>query len=747
MLISPPFLPPRGNQSEEQWLQTAMQGGTPGTGAYPVSAQLDWHGGIHLTAPMNGTTAEPVRAIADGTVIFVREATRTDDPKHPLCYGGGYTSDGVVVIRHDTEIGVDARDQPVAVRFYSIYHHLSSIRPTVLRNRPIWRKDAIGQAGHIYGVPNQIHFEIRCDEENLRKLIGRTSGDVPLDRDGRMDVLYGEMYFLLPIGAPIYGERPLSNSPVARVAGRNGSPTAIQALQPVAQTAEALVVGVRYAGGQGDTGHRGDAFVTTYRLDGSTLGPPRGESEAEYKLYEDCMAISKSYPANAQPAPSAVLELLRFGRVIGPDALTPADVPHWRQITHAGGTGWANLNAANVRKYSDADFPQWKGWKLIADDVNNDARCDSPTLKSWLDADGDKNVDPIEGMAALAQDHVQKRMCKTMCKIPCEWDEASLEMRWKWLTDPQGNSLKPMNTADFSAFINHARALSITSSELRTSQWTFEPKVFINQWRACSWLSQRELASCIPRRSLSAPNLDWATASQRAQQHHTTLNRLFQKYLGHSKQRQIHLLCQIYIETGLLRTLDEGGNGHRMPYDAFYGRGYLQLTWAGNYEKYGKYQAIPNPASPTYIDHRITGLSNHKIDGGGQLMRWHPRYDPAIVSNQSHHALNSSGHYWISKTFRGTRNINRVCDLEFGPLSVAFNCWLINGGGNGYANRQQFAQFLENILLDKQPQSGTATFSYPALSPAGTPTLCQTFPPIVAEFTQTGTVHHDKQTP
>lgn len=475
MLISPPFLPPRGNLSEEQWLQNAMQGGTPGTGAYPVSAQLDWHAGIHLTAPMNGTTAEPVRAIADGTVVFVREATLTDDPKHPLCYGGGYTSDGVVVIRHDTEIGVDARDQPVAVRFYSIYHHLFSIRPTVMRNRPIWRKDAIGQAGHIYGVPNQIHFEIRCDEDNLRKLVGRTTGDVPLDRDGRTDVLYGEVYFLLPTGTPIYGERPLSNSPLARVAPRNGNSNTPQALQAVAQTTEALVVGVRYAGGQGDAGHRGDAFVTTYRLDGSTLGPSRVESEAEYKLYEDCMAISKSYPVTGQPTPSAVLELLRFGRVIGPDALSPADVPHWRQITHAGGTGWVNLNAVNVRKYSDADFPQWRGWKLIADDVNNDARCDSPTLKSWLDLDGDGDVDPIEGVAALSQNHIQGRMRKAICKIPCEWDARTLTTRWQWLRVESKINQQPMNTLDYESFINHATALCLDCQDLLAAHWTWNP--------------------------------------------------------------------------------------------------------------------------------------------------------------------------------------------------------------------------------------------------------------------------------
>lgn len=707
MLISPPFLPPRGNQSEEQWLQTAMQGGTPGTGAYPVSAQLDWHGGIHLTAPMNGTTAEPVRAIADGTVIFVRETTRTDDPKHPLCYGGGYTSDGVVVIRHDTEIGVDARDQPVAVRFYSIYHHLFSIRPTVMRNRPIWRKDAIGQAGHIYGVPNQIHFEIRCDEENLRKLIGRTSGDVPLDRDGRMDVLYGEMYFLLPIGAPIYGERPLSNSPVARVAGRNGSPTAIQALQPVAQTAEALVVGVRYAGGQGDAGHRGDAFVTTYRLDGSTLGPPRGESEAEYKLYEDCMAISKSYPANAQPAPSAVLELLRFGRVIGPDALTPADVPHWRQITHAGGTGWVNLNAANVRKYSDADFPQWKGWRLISDDVNNDARCDSPTLKSWLDADGDKNVDPIEGVAALIQNHIQNRMRKTVCKIPSEWNTSTLDSRWNWLTSRNNEGSTTLSAEEYTQFKQHAQALCIDSPELFTANWTFNPAQFTMYFRACGWLSTKEAIQSIPltvrklhNSSFREENIGANTIiGQRIQRWLPHLNKALRKYGLNSAQRKIHAFANVWEETGYLRLMEEG-NGSARPYAPWWGRGLIQLTHLNNYKWFGDYRKFPKTIST----------------GQYSSLGWSP---DLLISSNDFNCIDTIV-YWINPKAVATGH-NALIDADTGLEVDHFTNTAKSTNGNvsieninGLDGRLQVATYLKFIFTDEiqQTNSRTLTFSW-----------------------------------
>ncbi|MDT0356667.1 hypothetical protein RJO15_12860 [Herbaspirillum huttiense F1] len=82
MLISPPFLPPRTEQqSEDEWLDLAMNGDAPGRGAFPVSFNLGWHGGIHLTAPKAGNAHEPVRAIADGTIVFVQPLRLRDHPQ------------------------------------------------------------------------------------------------------------------------------------------------------------------------------------------------------------------------------------------------------------------------------------------------------------------------------------------------------------------------------------------------------------------------------------------------------------------------------------------------------------------------------------------------------------------------------------------------------------------------------------------------------------------------------------------
>ncbi|MCX7217941.1 MAG: M23 family metallopeptidase, partial [Burkholderiales bacterium] len=179
MLISPPFLPTKQeNQTDENWLNLAMSGACPGDGFFPISFDLGWHGGMHLKAPLNGNVSQRVRAIADGTVVFKRAPNaRQDDVKHPQNYRGGWTDNGCIVIRHDTAIG-DGQNA-AAVSFFSIYMHLSELHPSIKDGRRIYRKDDLGQAGQIYGdINRKIHFELVCDDANLRKLVGRVGDDV-----------------------------------------------------------------------------------------------------------------------------------------------------------------------------------------------------------------------------------------------------------------------------------------------------------------------------------------------------------------------------------------------------------------------------------------------------------------------------------------------------------------------------------------------------------------------------------------
>ena len=109
MLISLPFL--TAVATDDTSAGNTL-GEATGQGAFPLSHQFGWHGGIHVQAP-GGTSPEKVRAIADGTVIFARVSDEIPahdaDPAviaaHPLLYYKGWTSNGVVILEHTTEIG------------------------------------------------------------------------------------------------------------------------------------------------------------------------------------------------------------------------------------------------------------------------------------------------------------------------------------------------------------------------------------------------------------------------------------------------------------------------------------------------------------------------------------------------------------------------------------------------------------------------------------------------------------------
>jgi hypothetical protein len=100
---------------------------------------------------------------------------------------------------------------PTEVTYFSAYMHLSHIANCPKRNAPwkagddIYRKDELGAPGQIYGHSGQIHFEICCDEANLRQFVPRAPAWAdPLaptapTADGRTDSVFGSMYvYFLP---------------------------------------------------------------------------------------------------------------------------------------------------------------------------------------------------------------------------------------------------------------------------------------------------------------------------------------------------------------------------------------------------------------------------------------------------------------------------------------------------------------------------------------------------------------------
>lgn len=582
MLISPPFLLPRAaDESDDQWINRCMVGGEPSQGAFPLSFNLGWHGGMHLIAPMNGAQPEPVRAIADGTVVFARAATPQpsgplDEASMPLAYRGRWTDNGVVVIRHQTEIGEGVNGQ---VTFFSIYMHLTRVHPAVQVGRLVQRKAELGQAGQIYGeVQRSIHFEVVCDDANLRALVGRTAGDLPTDTDGRLDSVYGQMYFLLPAGTPFFAQRPLDHLAVAHI--RPSGAGAVQALNPVyppSPDAPPLVVALRYSEGDGAEGHRGSAWLTTLQMDGTTVGSAPEEQDAEYNLYTRANQISNAYPANARPAPSAVYELLRYGRVVNTanETLTPGDVPHWRQVCYPGGQGWVNLNAAGVRKFSDADFPHWKQWQLIDDSADQDSRCDSPTLQGWLDISGDGHVDPLEAASQLRNPAVAARMERTICKFPTEWNASTIDQRCGWLKTSTPENPNPFTETDFALLKAHIGALAFFpgGTGLPASHWHFQPREFVRQFRRCGWIAETEMRRIYP-----------AATVENIRRYRLYLNKCKQKYFVKTPLRVGHYYGQAAVETAQLRYMSELYNGDPFDYFRRYAKAKNYNGWLGNVE-------------------------------------------------------------------------------------------------------------------------------------------------------------------
>ena len=470
----------------------------------------------------------------------------------------------------------------------------------------------------------------------------------------------------------------------------------------------------------------GDCTMQSLDLDGTPIGSVITESAYEYELFHTAGA---NYPNS----PGAGYELLRFGRVLGPDALNPADAPHWRRVGYAGGTGWVNLNTTNTKKFSDADFPFWDHWWMLVDGSSStDSRCKDAKILQLLDKNGDLNVTPQEAQEKLQDPNLQVQMAHKICKFATEWDASTIDSRWGWLqTDPQTK----MSAADFARFKAHVTALSFWQQAnlgIDGVHWHFQPRQFITHFRQCGWLSLDELTQLMPRKAGPTPGqtttISWATAQSRFSPYAQTLNKMFRKYNLLNAQRQAQFLGQTFIETAMWVTTREFGRGHQQRrkdgtmfwpapmmefYTVFYGRGMMQLTWAGNYEGYGVFRQYPNVTQTyTYTDSRITHTSTHHWEGAGNPVKvWFPRYDPEIVADDEFAACDSAGFYWVSK-FIGQQhiNINRVSDQPFTTQTVGRVSVLVNGGGFGFADRQSFAAFLKRFRDDDTATTATSNF-------------------------------------
>jgi predicted chitinase len=684
MIISPPLLKAaQGNQSDEDWLKGLMPFESKGN--YPISSLLAWHGGQHIEHTDTGTRGEPVRAIADGKVMFVRKPSPLtgENAKPDLAINGG-SDDGCVIIKHSTEIGEGPDGQ---VEYYSIYMHLKQV--FVQKNQPVYRKAELGSVGQC-NSNNAMHMEIICDDANLKKLVGREEGNLDLSKDGRTDAVYGDMHFYLPAGATFYAAQPSANS-------QTGAGT------PAYTSTTPLFISMRFEKGncKMSTRQENPEILGEYICIGNEII----ETDYEYNLYKTATTLA----SRNEIAPSAMYELLRFGRVININnetAIPAGAAPHWRKVNFPEGQGWVNLNAVPIKKYSDADFPQWMGWNLISDDATPDSQCNSPTLLAWLDSGGDKKYTSRELVQALGLDKTKERLSRSICKFPTEWEVSTLNTRYEWIKTESDLLETPLDPDQYDNFIKLTTALCFWAEAnlgITADHWHFHPREFIGHFRKCGWLAKREILRCIPltyqanrgdrSTAIARFNITTSQAQSRVEKRNpVVLMKVFRKY-GINRERLAHFLAQIYQETGVLAWEQELGSGREyenrsdlgntQPGDGirFKGRGLIQITGRVNYDKYSDYKGK-------------LALTRYTIEPNNRL-----------ISESPYEVAETAGLYWVSRHIRNLGiNISRIADLGINESQVRAVTKNVNGAEDapftGLVARRSHLQVTKFILLD-----------------------------------------------
>jgi hypothetical protein len=473
-------------------------------------------------------------------------------------------------------------------------------------------------------------------------------------------------------------------------------------------------------------------------------------------------ATLRDRPANSPPSVDAAL----------PGNPHPVNLPGqretWMRVPYATGQfGYIDINDSNIHKFSDADFLSFMGWQKVSDantPFGSDGLCDVDAMKKILNDAAPHEIPPVTGETTEAHKtnllsayvkgnaQVRQQLRGFICNSPSEWDSTHNEERYTKLLDEGGfyhGNERGYN--DFLKYLKEVQFWDKTGLPAGEKLWFFHPLAFIRHFRKCGWLTHDELAATFPRypfytqsgslqRAITTDNdtyrVTLAIARQRVQNHVTALNACLRKYIGSDSKRTALFLAQVLLETaqwrnpgGTKRLMHEWGFGQYSAanpatqyYGPFYGHGIMQLTWAGNFEAYGEYRRIPNNTEGSYVErlpgtpHRITTTSQHysaNPSDGGHLMRWFPRYDPDIVAEDAGHACDSGGFYWVSKSFSQGPSINRIADKEFSASNVGFVNRLVNGGGNGYYERQAYSAFMLRILDDGVDVAETVSINPP----------------------------------
>jgi hypothetical protein len=501
-----------------------------------------------------------------------------------------------VLLRHETQTG-----EGTSVVFYSLYMHLANQAdlaadrlvqlPTWLRQSPgtsvrrpanqrVWRKDVLGFAGQLYNR-EALHFEVfmlNADCNNVwRDSSATTEGN-------GSDDWFGDAHFVIPAKSDFAERHPRAPATGAHRIDFPGNADFPLPQGQAGQNESQLCVSVSL--------RQGNRVATTYRAkdDGTyeQLGRPVVQEGYEYELFRLATAL---YP----DCPSAGLEWLRFGRVLGTDTTNRTE--NWQLVRYsAEAIGYIDLAPRAIAKLSDADFPHWHGWER---------RDEGSTTQATDGICDDKRT------IALSQARDQPSLRKLrhlVCKAPTEWDNADLATRYARLREP-GQPLQ--DDANWKLFEQHVGKLAFWGDSGLTgrSVWHFHPLQFIRHFRRCAWLSQNEFRQLQPSHAVRTgiskgkPAVFWERVNEMSLsekdvpvRYRVPLNKMMRKYGIDSGKRQAAFFGNSIQETQWLTQLQES-SGDKLWYAPWYGRGFLQLTNPGNYCAYWAWRGRAVPAA------------------------------------------------------------------------------------------------------------------------------------------------------
>jgi len=254
------------------------------------------------------------------------------------------------------------------------------------------------------------------------------------------------------------------------------------------------------------------------------LTSEQGDKDVDYE-YDLYAIATELYPGS----PSAGYELLRFGKVIGPDSVVAEEKHNWQWVTYgAGQQGYIDLADASVQVLSDADFPYWLGWQKVEGGLFPESgQCNMLSMLDLLGVARDlgaTKTDPSGGALSVAPDvaddkvasqelrsffaihpHVRDWAQRLVCKFPSEWDKGN---NGRWVKLKQKDGLGPgkdgpflNNDDEYNKHITFLEKLEWwTDAGMGDSNvWHFHPFRFIQQFRRCGWLSADELVATFPK--------------------------------------------------------------------------------------------------------------------------------------------------------------------------------------------------------------------------------------------------------